>query len=187
MAGSLQKEIRQKKRFRSAEEEAFLNLQRTADVLGRGAAEALKPEGLSHAQYNVLRILRGAGATGLACREIGTRMLTHDPDVTRLLDRLEARGLIARSRDKRDRRVITTRVTNEGRRVLQRLAQPVEAALHRQLGHLSQDQLGALIELLELARAKDQRSFTPTIAGSTAPSLTVWKQNVAGRRSEDSN
>lgn len=152
--GSLQKEIKQKKRFRSTQEEAFLNLQRTADVLGRGAAEALKPARLSHTQYNVLRILRGAGSSGLACREIGERMLTHAPDVTRLLDRLEARGMIVRSRDKVDRRVITTRVTKEGRSVLERLDRPLEAALSHQLGHLSKVQLRALIKLLELARAK---------------------------------
>ncbi len=150
--GRLRQEIKQKKRFRSAEEEAFLNLQRTADVLARGMEETLKPTGLSHTQYNVLRILRGAGSSGLACGEIGERMLTRDPDVTRLLDRLESRRLITRSREKGDRRVITTRITKEGTSVLQQLERPIEEALKRQLGHLAKEQLRLLTELLELAR-----------------------------------
>lgn len=148
----LRQEIKQKKRFRGAEEEAFLNLQRTADVLARGMEQALKPAGLSHTQYNVLRILRGAGSAGLACREIGARMLTHDPDVTRLLDRLETRGLITRSREQGDRRVITTRITKEGMSILEQLDQPMEQALKRQLGHLRKEELRRLTHLLELAR-----------------------------------
>ena len=150
--GRLRQEIKQSKRFRSAEEEVFLNLQRTADVLARSMEEAVKPAGLSNAQYNVLRILRGVGSSGLACREIGQRMISHDPDVTRLLDRLEARGLITRSREKGDRRVVTTRITNEGRSVLQLLERPVQEALRRQLGHFGKKRLRRLTELLELAR-----------------------------------
>ncbi len=151
--GGLRHEIKQRRRFHSAEEEAFLNLQRTADVLARGMEQALKPAGLSHTQYNVLRILRGAGPSGLACREIGARMLTHDPDVTRLLDRLETRGLITRSREKGDRRVITTRITRKGMNILEQLDQPMEQALKGQLGHLRNAQLRRLTELLELVRA----------------------------------
>src|SRR4029079_5455628 len=98
MAGRLQKEIQQTRPFGSLEEEAFLGLQRTADALARRAYDVLKPSGLSATQYNVLRILRGAGEAGLACGEIGERMITRDPDITRLLDRLEARHLIARAR-----------------------------------------------------------------------------------------
>jgi len=150
--GKLRDEIKQKRRFRSAEEEAFLNLQRTADVLARGMGEALKPWGLPQAQYNVLRILRGASRSGLACREIGERMVTHDPDITRLLDRLEARGLITRSREKADRRVITARITKEGLSILEQLDQPIEQVLKRRSGHLGKKQLRLLIELLELAR-----------------------------------
>lgn len=152
--GRLQREIKQRRGFGSAEEEAFLNLQRTADVLARAIQETLKVAGLSLTQYNVLRILRGAGSAGLACSEIGERMLTHDPDVTRLLDRLESRGLITRSREKSDRRVITIRITKEGMSIARQLERPVEDALKRQLGHLTQPQLHLLTELLELARTR---------------------------------
>ena len=108
------------------EQEAFLAVLRTADALMGDLADLLKPHGLSPTQYNALRILRGAGAgccdgghhdpaaKGIACREIGDRMITRDPDLTRLLDRLEARGLIARARDSSDRRVVTTRITASG-------------------------------------------------------------------------
>ena len=99
MARPLQDEIRQRKPFDSLEEEAVLNVLRTADVLLQRLTTVLKPFKLSHSQYNVLRILRGAGPEGLACREIGERMITRDPDITRLLDRLEARGLLTRTRD----------------------------------------------------------------------------------------
>ena len=154
MAGKLQTEIKQKRAFPSLEAEAFLNLQRTADSLMRGMTEILKPAGLSPAQYNVLRILRGAGRDGLACRQVGDRMVTKDPDMTRLLDRLEARGLIARSREQKDRRVITTRITEEGLRLLKDLDGPVAELHERQLGHLRAERLRSLIELLEAARAK---------------------------------
>ncbi len=154
MTGKLQAEIKQKKPFGSLEEEVYLNLLRTADALQRGMEELLKPTGLSRTQYNVLRILRGAGASGQACGEIAERMLTRDPDITRLLDRLEGRGLIARSRDRKDRRVIHTRITKEGLRLLQGLDEPV-AELHlRQLEHLGPRRLHSLLELLEGARAK---------------------------------
>ena len=104
-------EIPKGKPSRSLGEEAFLNLQRTADAFMRGFEETLRPFGLTQTQYNVLRILRGARPHGLPCRELGERMITRDPDVTRLLDRLETRGLVARSRDAKDRRVIFTRIT----------------------------------------------------------------------------
>ncbi len=99
MAGRLQTEIKQRKPFAGTEVEAFLNLQRTADALARALAEVLKPAGLSGPQYNILRILRGAGPGGLACREICQRMVTRDPDMTRLLDRLEAGRQIERAPD----------------------------------------------------------------------------------------
>lgn len=154
MTGRLRAEIKQKKPFQTPEQEAFLNLQRTADALMRAVAEVLKPAGLSPAQYNVLRILRGAGPEGLACREVGERMVTRDPDITRLLDRLEERGLVTRSREREDRRVITTRITEEGLRILKRLDGPVARVQERQLGHLGAHRLRALIALLEVARER---------------------------------
>src|SRR5688572_11825070 len=113
MARDLQSEIKQRKPFQLREEELFLNIVRTADLLARKGSELFKDADLSPNQYNVLRILRGAGAEGLACGEVGERMVTRDPDITRLLDRLEKRDLVRRSREKGDRRVVTARITPE--------------------------------------------------------------------------
>ena len=152
MVKKLQAEIQQRKPFEGREAEVFLNLMRTAEALAQDAERVLKPHGLTGTQYNVLRILRGAGPDGLACGEVSGRMVTHDPDITRLLDRLEARGLVTRAREKRDRRVITTRITRAGLDLLKKLDAPV-AAWHRQaLGHLGARRLRALVNLLEAAR-----------------------------------
>jgi DNA-binding MarR family transcriptional regulator len=149
MVRTLQAEIKQTKPFASLEEEAFLALQLTADRLSRRGAEFLKQHGLSPAQYNTLRILRGAGPSGLACSEIGERMINHDPDITRMLDRLERRGLVQRSREGNDRRVITTRITRTGLELLSTLDRPMEQ-LHRDLlGHLGENRLKSLLRLLE--------------------------------------
>jgi len=113
----------------------------------------LKAEDLSSTQYNVLRILRGA-PDGLPCGEIANRMITRDPDITRLLDRLEKRGLISRCRETKDRRMVMARITADGLKLLARLDEPVEEAHRSQLGHLGKDQLRALAELLSAARAK---------------------------------
>src|SRR3984957_8433576 len=114
------------------EEAAFLDLLRATDMLSRGLITVLKAEDLSPAQYNVLRILRGA-PEGLSCGEIAKRMTTHDPDVTRLLDRMEKRGLISRARESRDRRMVTTRITSQGHEVVDRLDEPVQRIHHKQL------------------------------------------------------
>jgi len=132
---------------------AFLDLQRTCDLLVRGPARILKNEDLSPTQYNVLRILRGS-PDGLPCGEIANRMITRDPDITRLLDRLEKRGLISRWRESKDRRVVLARITPNGLKLLTRLDQPVEEAHRKQLGHLGKDRLRALAELLAAARAR---------------------------------
>jgi DNA-binding MarR family transcriptional regulator len=148
----LKAEIKQRRPFSSSQEEAFLNLQRTADALMRGFEELLKPSGLTQTQYNVLRILRGAAPEGLLCRELAERMITRDPDVTRLLDRLEARGLVSRTRDVADRRVIVTRITAQGLRLLEGLDSPVAELHRRQLAHLGGDRIQKLIDLLEVTR-----------------------------------
>lgn len=137
----------------SPEEAAFLDLLRTADVLTRNAISVLKAEDLSHTQYNVLRILRGA-PQGLPCGEIASRMITRDPDVTRLLDRMEKRGLISRARDTRDRRMVLTRITSEGLKLVNRLDEPVQQMHRKLLGHLGKERLRALGELMAAARAK---------------------------------
>jgi DNA-binding MarR family transcriptional regulator len=154
MGRDLQSEIKQKKPFQVREEELFLNIVRTADLLGRKGVELLKAADLSPNQYNVLRILRGAGAEGLACGEIGERMVTRDPDVTRLLDRLEKRDLVKRAREKGDRRVVTARIAPAGLDLLKQLDEPVMQWHKSQLGHMDARQQETLIHLLELAREK---------------------------------
>ncbi len=155
MTGKLQREIGQTKPFSSLEEEVFLNLQRSAEVLMRRLTETLRPSELTPTQYNVLCILRGAEPEGLPCRELGTRMVTHDPDITRLLDRLETRGLVGRSRGEADRRVVYTRITAEGLGLLEKLDGRVRDFLADQLGHLGPNRLRTLGELLERLRGED--------------------------------
>ncbi|HWR50743.1 MAG TPA: MarR family transcriptional regulator [Bryobacteraceae bacterium] len=128
-----------------------MSLLRTTDVLSRHLTQVLKAEDLSQTQYNVLRILRGA-PDGLACGEIGNRMITRDPDITRLLDRLEKRGLISRCRETKDRRMVLTRITPAGLDVLSRLDKPVQEAHRKQLGHLGRERLRTLAELLAACR-----------------------------------
>lgn len=130
----------------------MLDLLRTTDILSRGLLHVFKSEELSGTQYNVLRILRGA-PEGLACGEIASRMITRDPDVTRLLDRLEKRGLISRCRETKDRRTVMVRIAPPGLKLLATLDEPVRAAHRRQLGHLGQNRLRALSELLRVARS----------------------------------
>src|ERR1700739_1362609 len=121
------------RRVGGPEEAAFLDLLRTTDILSRGPAKVLKREDLSPTQYNVLRILRGA-PDGLPCGEIASRMITRDPDITRLLDRLERRELILRNRDTQDRRTVTARITPEGLKLLGRLDEAVHAAPREAFG-----------------------------------------------------
>jgi len=137
----------------SSEEAAFLDLLRTTDMLSRGLVAILKPEDLSSTQYNVLRILRGA-PEGLPCGEIAKRMITRDPDITRLLDRLEKRGLISRSREARDRRTVMARITGAGLKLLARFDEPIQEAHRKQLGHLGRERLRLLMDLLREARSQ---------------------------------
>lgn len=149
----LQAELKQTVPFGSREQEAYLSLLRTADALQAQVEMWLKEFGLTGTQYNALRILRGAGPNGLPCREIGERMITHDPDITRLLNRLEDRGLVERTRDKSDRRVIFGKVTSAGVKLLREMDAPLEKRGREMLRHVSQEKLKQLIELLELVRA----------------------------------
>jgi len=150
MTKNLQQILR--KRVGSREEAAFLDLVRTCDLLSRGIAQLLKTQDLSPTQYNVLRILRGS-PEGLPCGEIASRMVTRDPDVTRLLDRMEKRGLISRSRDTKDRRTVIGRITLEGLNLLARLDEPIQEVHRNQLGHFGRNRIWALTELLSIARA----------------------------------
>ena len=152
----LQKELKQTKPFASLEEEVYLNIQLTAERLWWGVNETLKQADLTHTQYNVLRILRGAGASGASCSEISERLVTKDSDITRLLNRLEARGLISRERETKDRRVIITHISNQGLRLLSSLDKPIERCHRRHLGHLGDKQLATLSKLLEAVRGKQK-------------------------------
>jgi DNA-binding MarR family transcriptional regulator len=153
MAPSLQKELKQTKPFASREEEVFLNIQLTAERLWWGINETLRLSELTPTQYNVLRILRGAGREGAKCSEISDRMVTKDSDITRLLDRLETRGLILRERGERDRRVIHARITQEGLQMLAGLDKHIERCHRRQLGHLDDKELATLSKLLDKLRS----------------------------------
>lgn len=152
MTTPLARELRQRKPFANLQEEVFLNVLRTGDALLRREVEVLRTADLSFPQYNVLRILRGAGSDGLPTGSIADRMVTRDPDLTRLLDRLESRRLVSRSRSSSDRRVIVASVTEAGRRLLSRLDDKVSEVHRNQLQHLSRTELGTLAELLVRAR-----------------------------------
>jgi DNA-binding MarR family transcriptional regulator len=152
MVPKLSEELKQTKPFTSREEEVYLNIQHTAEALWGGVTETLKRAELTPTQYNVLRILRGAGPGGASCGEISERLVTKDSDITRLLDRLDARGLISRGREAKDRRRITTRITDDGLRILAELDKPIVECHRRQLGHLGQKQLATLSRLLDAAR-----------------------------------
>jgi DNA-binding MarR family transcriptional regulator len=135
------------------EEKAYLELVQTTDRLTRGVASVLKNDELSVTQYNVLRILRGS-PEGLPCGEIGRRLITREPDITRLLDRMEKRGLISRCRKAKDRRTVLTRITGAGLGTVNRLDQPIQALHRMQLGHLGREPLLSLTNLLREARRR---------------------------------
>ena len=152
MPSRLQDEIKQTKPFTSPAQEAYLSIERTAAVLGHAFAEFVKPFGITPTQFNVLRILRGAGEKGLCRHEIRDRLVAQVPDVTRLIDRLVDMQLVTRERDGADRRLVTTRITPGGLRLLAELDEPVRAFDQRTLGHMSAEQLRTLSDLLAAAR-----------------------------------
>jgi len=152
MTTGLRKQIKQESPFRSQAQEAFLNLLRTAATVGHAFEEGLKPYGVTATQYNVLRILRGAGPAGLCRNEVRARMITSVPDTTRLLDRLEDAGYVERHRGADDRRFVTARITGAGLELLDRMERLVDDLHERQFGHMSESQLRQLCGLLERAR-----------------------------------
>ena len=150
---ALRDELKQSRPFRSVEEEALLSIVRTAAALEHALAQVLKPYDVTPTQYNVLRILRGAGPAGATCSDVAGSLIRHDPDVTRLLDRLDTRGLIERGRDAKDRRIVRTKITKAGAALLAELDEPVAELHARQLGHVSDKRLDDLVALLEETRA----------------------------------
>ncbi len=150
----LKQEIAQQKPFSSLEEEALLNLMRTADCLHRTFQRATRSWGITNTQYNVLRILRGAHPQGLTCSAIGSRMITAEPDITRLLGRLKAAKLVRQQRDKRDRRVVWTHISPAGLALLADIDPLVQKLPIDLLGHLGESRVRELISLLEDARSR---------------------------------
>ena len=150
----LRDEIRQRRPFAGPAEEAFLNLLRTAHTLERRHAAFLAPHGLTPTQYNALRILAGSHPEPLPCLEIGRRMVTPVPDVTRLVGRLEGKGMVRRRRAARDRRVVAVGITPAGRRLLAAIEAPLAAWLVREAGRLGDSSLARLSRLLERLREK---------------------------------
>jgi DNA-binding MarR family transcriptional regulator len=153
VSGKLRKESHQSKAIRLLEEETTLNIMRTADHINLQLLDVLKPHGLSGTQYNVLRILRGAGETGASCKDVAGRLVTRDPDITRLMDRLEKRGILTRDRAKQDRRVVTHRLTEAGLELVNLLDRPIKEMHQRTMQPLKPGQLRDLIGLLEELRA----------------------------------
>ena len=154
-ASALQRELKQSKPFRSLEQEALLSIERTAALLSHGVADALRPYDITPTQYNVLRILRGAGEQGLCRNDVRDRLVAQVPDVTRLLDRMEQMELVERERATDDRRMVFTRITKKGTQLLARLDEPVARLHHQQLGHLGATRLRTLIDLLAATRRVD--------------------------------
>jgi DNA-binding MarR family transcriptional regulator len=158
---TLQHEIGKRKPFDSAEQEAYLNLLRTASVLGVRIGRMFKRHGLSEATYNILRILRGEmehGSRGVPCQLIGERLIAQVPDTTRLLDRLESAGLVKRSRTTEDRRVVLISITSRGQELLAQLDAPLMDLHREQLGHMSRAELTDLSRLLVKARHPEENA-----------------------------
>lgn len=149
----LRQSIKQRKPFQSLEQEVFLEVLRTGNAFIQDLVDLLRPYGLTQPQYNVLRILRGAGPAGLPTGEVGERMVvSREPDVTRLLIRMEKEGLVERERRSDNRRFVTARITRKGLRVLKALDEPVRRMHARQLQHMTRSELDRLASLLEQAR-----------------------------------
>ena len=152
MPVTLRDEIRQPRPFASLEQEAYLNIVRTANALDNGLERLFRPAGVTLRQYNVLRILRGAEPDGLCRGELGERMISRMPDVTRLLDRMQRLTLVRRVRATADRRQVRTHITAQGRRVLASHDDAVLAEHAHRVGHLTQRELRSLVELLTKVR-----------------------------------
>jgi len=160
--GSLAAEIKKHLPFNSPAEEAYLNLVRTHSVLMGPIEQLFKQPGISPTKYNILRILRGAKITGesgdhgLPSLEIADRLITRVPDITRLVDGLEAEGLVIRTRCTADRRVVYVGITNKGLSLLERLDQPLKQLHQHQMQHMTAEELKELNRLLVKARRQPE-------------------------------
>jgi len=158
---SLKLEIVQEHPFASVEEEALLNVMRTSDILHRAFHRETREWGVTSTQYNVLRILRGAQPRGLTCAAIGSRMITAEPDITRLLTRLKGLKLIRQQRDRHDRRVVWTQISEAGLKLLAAMDPVIERVPRDLLGHMDEAELKELIHLLEVARKFSEPAAAP--------------------------
>jgi DNA-binding MarR family transcriptional regulator len=167
----LKLEILQDAPFSSKQEEAFLSLLRTADCLQRAFHRKIRGWGITFTQYNVLRILRGAQPHGLTCSAIGSRMITADPDITRLLARLKLLKLIRQRCDSHDRRVVWTVISEAGLELLREMDPVIRIAPGQMLKNLNDSELTELIRLLELARGSDEEPHAQENGGEIPGSL----------------
>ncbi|HYP14481.1 MAG TPA: MarR family transcriptional regulator, partial [Bryobacteraceae bacterium] len=158
VAGRILQELQQSKPFEYIQEEAFVGIYRTADVLMQDLVRVLRPHNLSLTQYNILRILRGAGSEGVNCKDIANRMVTRDPDVTRLLDRLETRGLLSRGRTREDKRFVSIQITEVGLSTLESLDAPIRQMQLEVFRPMKEEQVHQLVDLLEILRSREPRS-----------------------------
>jgi DNA-binding MarR family transcriptional regulator len=158
---NLKLEIVQEPPFSSVEEEALLNLLRTSDTLHRAFHLKTRHWGVTSTQYNVLRILRGAQPHGLTCSAIGIRMITAEPDITRLLSRLKKLSLVRQNRDRDDRRVVWTKISDTGLALLSEMDPVILQLPVDLLGHLSKPELAELVRLLERARSRNDQAQSP--------------------------
>lgn len=161
---SLKAEIEQQRPFVSLEQEALLNLLRTSDCIERALQRGTRTWGITATQYNVLRILRGAHPEGLTCAAIGRRMIAAEPDITRLLSRLKTMKLIRQHRDRGDRRVIWTQISDAGLELLDNMDPVIERMPKELLGHMSAGEIAELSRLLELARKGTEDSHAPKVS-----------------------
>ncbi len=158
---ALKHEIAQERPFSSLEEEALLNLMRTSDCVSRAFQKRARHWGVTSTQYNVLRILRGAQPNGLTCSAIGDRMITAEPDITRLLARMKTLKLIRQQRDRHDRRVLWTQISASGLELLKQMDPEILQTPRDLLGHLNRQELAEFVRLLELARTNCRDTQAP--------------------------
>jgi DNA-binding MarR family transcriptional regulator len=178
---SLKLEIVQEPPFASLEEEALLNLMRTSDTVHRAFQRKTRDWGVTSTQYNVLRILRGAEPRGLTCAAIGSRMITAEPDITRLLRRLKALKLIRQQRDRHDRRVVWTQISAAGLSLLHQMDPVIQRAPTLLLGHLGEHELRELTRLLEVARKPCVESQNPLSCDGASPAEPVSCDGTANK------
>lgn len=152
MAGKLARDTRGTKPFPTLEGEAVLNVLRTAEFLLQGLNNTLKDYGLTFTQFNLLRILRGAGESGFTCSQLAERLISRDPDMTRLLDRMEHNGLLKRERSSADRRIVLSMITPKGDALLKEAEEPMRQVMREHMSHLGKERLLGLVDSLEEIR-----------------------------------